>query len=221
MSSLINEKNMQPILEFDKYYHIYNRGNNKEKLFLIDDNYRFFLVNFATYVLPVADVYAYCLLPNHFHFLIKIKSEEEIISLGKDIISKTPWAISDQFRKLFISYTMAFNKQQSRHGNLFHRQFKRIEVDRNDYLIYLVHYIHRNPIHHGLCKNYIEWDYSSYSTILSDTPTKLCRNEVLEWFGSKKDFSDFHKENLEYYKIEKLLIEESMTRIQNPVVYKS
>ena len=64
-------------LEYGKYYHIYNRGNNRENIFFEDRNYHYFLKLYAKHVEPVADTYAYCLLYNHFHFLVRIKTVEE------------------------------------------------------------------------------------------------------------------------------------------------
>ena len=71
------------ILEPDAFYHIYNRGINSEKIFATEENYLFFLSKFKTYLNPVCEVFAYCLMPNHFHFLIKVKSENEIKTFVK------------------------------------------------------------------------------------------------------------------------------------------
>jgi len=62
------------ILEADCYYHVYNRANGNEKMFLNEDNYRFFLKRYNYYISPIADTFVYCLLPNHFHFLIRVNS---------------------------------------------------------------------------------------------------------------------------------------------------
>ncbi|VAW34164.1 hypothetical protein MNBD_CHLOROFLEXI01-2181, partial [hydrothermal vent metagenome] len=66
-------------LQFDQIYHIYNRGNNRENLFLGKENYLYFLKLFSQHIAPVVIVYAYCLLPNHFHFLLRLKSKAEIL----------------------------------------------------------------------------------------------------------------------------------------------
>lgn len=69
----------QPIpLEFDRYYHIYNRGNNRENLFRKPDNYHYFLQLYTKHIHPITDTFAYCLLPNHFHLLVRIKAVAEI-----------------------------------------------------------------------------------------------------------------------------------------------
>jgi REP element-mobilizing transposase RayT len=65
-------------LQHGKYYHIYNRGNNRENIFFEERNYRYFLQLYAKYIQPIADTYAYCLLYNHFHVLVRIKSIEEL-----------------------------------------------------------------------------------------------------------------------------------------------
>src|ERR1035438_4711725 len=67
-----------PPLESDFIYHIYNRANGNEKLFFEEENYQFFMDKFKLYVSPVAEVFCYCLMPNHFHFLVRIKSEAAI-----------------------------------------------------------------------------------------------------------------------------------------------
>ncbi len=63
----------------DNYYHIYNRANGDEKIFKSEENYRFFLEKFQFYIVPIADVFSFCLMPNHFHFLVRFKSEKEIL----------------------------------------------------------------------------------------------------------------------------------------------
>jgi putative transposase len=71
-------------LEYGQYYHIYNRGNNGENLFFEERNYPYFLKLYAHHILPVANTYAYCLLRNHFHALVRIRTEEEQQTLGLD-----------------------------------------------------------------------------------------------------------------------------------------
>ncbi len=70
-----------PPLEYNCYYHIFNRGNNRENIFKEERNYRYFLKLYAKYIEPVADTFAYCLLPNHFHLLVRTKTVEELQEL--------------------------------------------------------------------------------------------------------------------------------------------
>lgn len=76
--------NMQP----STFYHLYNHANEPENLFRINENYRFFLQQWAKYIEPVAETFAYCLMPNHIHFLIRTRAEEEIESLLRSQTSK-------------------------------------------------------------------------------------------------------------------------------------
>jgi len=91
---------------------------------------------------------------------------------------------------------------------LFHKPFKRIHVDSDDYITSIIHYIHHNPIHHGLVKNYQDWIHSSYNEILNNVKTKINRDFVLQWFGSKDELIKFHKESLNYKTIEKYIMED-------------
>jgi REP element-mobilizing transposase RayT len=169
-------------------YHLYNRGNNRDNLFYKKENYHYFIRQFDKYLSNFVDVYAYCLLPNHFHFLIKIKDEEEIrqhlaitdaIALSDSIgYSKK---ISEQFRRFFISYSQAINKQENRVGSLFQKHFKIKEVTNESYFTSLVFYIHSNPQKHGLIDDFREWNYSSYSSFLSQNISKLKRSDRLVW----------------------------------------
>ena len=181
---------MQP----STFYHLYNHANGNENLFRNDENYRFFLQKYAKHISPVADTYAYCLMPNHLHFLIKIKSEEEIISaFGKFANQqKLEYRISKQFANLFSSYTQAYNKVFERRGSLFIPNFKRKAIEDDDYFTNLVHYIHSNAVHHGFVKNTHELPHSSYHALQSTKVTKLKREEVWAWFYGKEEFLKIH-----------------------------
>ncbi len=100
--------------------------------------------------------------------------------------------VSHQFRKFFQSYAMAYNKQQDRIGTLFQTSFKRALVDDEVYFANLIHYIHANPQKHGIVANFRDYEWSSYQRILIDKPTKLQKDEVLEWFGNKDEYKRFH-----------------------------
>jgi REP element-mobilizing transposase RayT len=176
-----------------EYYHIYNRGNNKEKLFLSDGNYQHFLKLYARHVFPVADTFAYCLMPNHFHFLVRIKSEDEV---GKNENATRNSNPSQAFSNLFNAYAKAFNKQTNRTGSLFQDRFKRILISSDAYFTRLVFYIHMNPQKHGFIADLKKWKWSSYSSILQAGETKLCRGEVLDWFDGVEGYVRFHQDLL-------------------------
>ncbi len=165
----------------DTFYHIYNRGNNSENIFFNEANYIYFLKQYIKYIDEFVDTYAYCLLPNHFHILIKIKPELEINPTFN--ISNIDCAITEQFRRLFMSYSKAINKQEKRKGSLFQRNLKIKPVLHINHLILLISYIHTNPIHHKYSHDFINYRWSSYKSILGDKSTRLKRAEIIELFG--------------------------------------
>ena len=156
--------NTKAILSSDSIYHIYNRANGNELLFKTEDNYRYFLQKYDSYISLIAETYCYFLMPNHFHFLVRIKGENDLTENFKDKIRKDnhkdqtgfknlSGLVSRQFSNLFNAYSKAFNKQQNRKGSLFIRPFKRKQVTDEQYLKKLVLYIHYNPVEAGLAKN--------------------------------------------------------------------
>ena len=191
------------------FYHIYNRANGNEKLFIEDENYRYFLQQWSKYIEPIAETYCYCLLPNHFHFLVRIRNEEEVLDFlrlskptlqGFETLGGFSRAISLPFSHLFNGYTQAFNKKYKRKGSLFMSNFKQKEIADDSYFTSIVAYIHRNPIHHHLVTELEHWKHSSYTTLLSSKPTKLQRQYLLDWFGGKEKFLQFHQEEIKEFK---------------------
>ena len=170
------------------FNHIYNRGCNKELIFYNDRNYLFLLQKIkSTYKKYGANIIAYCLMPNHYHLLVKQLTDQPL---------------SDWIRNLFNGYTQAINKEQERSGTLFEGRAKHILIDKEEYLIHLVRYIHYNPVATGLVTSPEEWRYSNY----------------LEWIGKRngslfdrKFFSiyfnsfDKYQKFMEEYKIGKQL----------------
>ena len=173
-------------LENGKYYHIYNRGINSDVLFRDSDNYIYFLKLYDTHIDPIAETFAWCLMKNHFHFLIRVKEIEEI----KTVIKIQP---SQSFSNLFNAYTKAFNKKYNRHGALFERPFRRKWVNYDNYFQNLIVYIHNNPVHHNICEHPLEYAWSSYLSCISDKPTKLKRQEVIEIFDDVENFKYVHQ----------------------------
>jgi putative transposase len=183
-------------MEPSRYYHIYNHANGFENLFQSAENYRFFLEKWGKYVEPVADTYAYCLMPNHFHALVKVKQQDELeVAFGKfQTFRKLEYRISKQFANFFSSYTQAFNKMYERKGSLFQPNFKAKEIITDAYLTNIIFYIHHNPLHHGFCKDIADWPHSSYHALVSDKLTRVKRKEVQDWFGSKEELKNFHSQ---------------------------
>lgn len=183
-----------PILA-GNYYHIYNKGNNGENIFFDNDNYYHFLKLYAKYINPIADTYAWCLLKNHFHIAVRIKTREEISEndLTYTTVEK-PKIIdaSKQFSHFLNAYTQAINKKHKRTGKIFQSKFKRKLIDSEEYLKNIIYYIHHNPVHHGFCKSMNLYPWSSYETIVSTKNTNLKRNEVVDMFGNISNFIEYH-----------------------------
>lgn len=216
-------KNYYPPLLPGTHYHIFNRGNNRETVFYTDENYRYFLGKYAKYLTPVLDTFAYCLLPNHFHLVTRVKTLAEIgavvpgpdfpglknlESLGRDEDELVGRLVSRQFRLCFMSYAKALNKQQNRVGSLFQKNFKRLAIDSAPYFARLILYVHANPELHGIWDDYRDWPHSSYGPLLADGPTRLQRTGVLEWFGGKTAFAEAHRQYRDLKLLDSLMIED-------------
>lgn len=191
----------QPLLP-NHSYHLFSRAVGNEKLFLNTENYLFFLQKLKQHTANVCQLYCYTLLPNHFHLLVKINDEESVIQ-HFETVKKTSYQplqhnlsdfIMERFSNFLNSYTKAFNKVNNRKGALFMDYMKRSIVNEaSDFTAY-VWYIHKNAVHHQITKAIGEWQFDSYHSILSEQPTSLLRNEVIEWFGNKTAFIKFHQQ---------------------------
>jgi len=204
------------LLEPNKYYHIYNRGIDSMNIFRDNENYEYFLNLYDKYIEPVANTFAWVLMKNHFHFLVKINTKKEIISSynidlqGFENLEGLESAITkriyQQFSNMFNAYTKAINKRYSRTGALFESNFHRKLIDNPIYFKNVVIYIHQNPVHHHICEHPIEYAWSSYLTCVSTKPTKLNRDKVIEWFNDNTNFKKLNNSNtFDYKKTEKYL----------------
>ena len=187
--------------ESDCFYHIYNRGINGEVIFKTDRNCLFFIKKIKQNLLKVCDIYAYCLMPNHFHLLVRIKSESNLQNLVKvqnldkvEGLHSPQHIFSKQFSIIFNSYSQAFNKENNRHGALIESPFKRKLISSEDYLRQCIIYIHQNPN----SEDFKNFPYSSYKTILSNNNTSLKRSEVNELFEDKENFIFCHQKEADY-----------------------
>ncbi|KAF2509061.1 transposase [Flavobacterium foetidum] len=167
------------VLEKDCYYHIYNRGINGITVFENDANKFYFLKQLAKYTEHKISVFAYCLMNNHFHLVIRLNVEEK--------------EVTQAFSNLFNSYAKAFNKQTNRTGSLFEKHFKRIRLKDENYLRRLILYVHLNPKHH-FDLDFTNFRFSSYQSFLSNKETKIERNEVLNLFGDFENFIFCHNQ---------------------------
>lgn len=179
-------------MEEGKVYHVFNRGNNKENIFKEWKNYYYFLRLFKKYLDDYVEVLAFCLMPNHFHFMIRVKENTNVIPQMDG--TRTKCHISEQFRRLFISYTQAINKQYGRTGSLFQKNFKKIEVKEESHFTVLIAYIHLNPVKAKLVKSCSDWKFSSYNSIINSHELNPISMEIVNWFNGKEEFINFHRE---------------------------
>jgi REP element-mobilizing transposase RayT len=202
-------------LEPGNYYHVYNRGVNRCNLFYTNENYNHFLRLYEKYIDPIAETYAWALLKNHFHLLVRIREESEINlhRLPVPVKMQTPDAKPQlkkphlYFSDLFNAYSQAINKQENRTGSLFQRPFRRIPVDNQEYFRRLIVYIHTNPVNHGFTDDYRSYPWSSYGSILSIKPTRLQREKVIGWFSGEGEFILKHTQELNMDIFERYIIE--------------
>ena len=183
-------------IEEGYFYHIYNRGNNSEKIFFSEENYAYFLKLLTKYIFPVADIYAYCLLNNHFHILVRIKEKNEIeINKLKFSTVEKPKEVSAsrQFSHFLNAYSQAVNKKYARTGSLFEKRFERKRISDNHYLRQVILYVNTNPLKHNLVEKPKDYKWSSYNSHISNAKTKLKRKEVIELFDNVENFVLCHK----------------------------
>ena len=170
-------------MKFEKgfIYHIYNQGNNRRKIFLNHDNYVFFLKKIKTYIHPYADIFAWCLMPNHFHLMVLVNEVEIVISNNPGSKKRS---FNNSIAIMLRSYTHAYNNQHNFSGTLFRSKTKAECVNcsegitpafltingitqinnknpKQQYPQVCFDYIHQNPMKAGLVKQEADWEYSS------------------------------------------------------------
>ena len=198
------------LIEKGHIYHIYNQGNNRQKIFFNRENYFFFLGKMKEYILPYADIMAWCLMPNHFHWMVYVRETDIFRSRGATQ-SRTP-TISDNisFNKsigiLLASYTSAINNQENITGSLFREKTKaecltafngitpsffnteygtimNIPDPEREYPQICFNYIHNNPVKAGLVKSAEDWEFSSCQDVCGMRNGKLINRERINEFG--------------------------------------
>jgi putative transposase len=186
----------QPKLQFENLYHVFNRGQDSRSIFSDEQHYQTFFELYARHIHPVANTYAYCLLPNHFHLMVRIKSEVELVesvpgieTLGGATLMGIP---TQSFSNFFSAYSRALQNQPGQTANLFQHLYGSIPITDDRQYINVVLFIHQNPQRHRLCADFRNWEYSSYKALLGKEQTFLDREKVLEWFGKRETFKAVH-----------------------------
>ena len=185
--------------DFSGIYHVYTHVNGNELVFREDKNYIFFLEKLKLYLSPILEIYAYCLMQNHIHLLVAFKTKEEVLEnlnleTAATDASKNHPILMRPFSNLLNSYAKAYNKIYDRRGALFLDYLKRTNIDDEKYLLNTFRYIHRNPVHHGLARDAIEWKFSSYRSYLHpEMESAVRRDFMLKYFDTQDEFIQFHK----------------------------
>jgi len=165
-----------------EFYHVYNRGNNRQPIFFNERNYLFFLKKVKKQLLPFSEIIAYCLMPNHFHFLLRPNDNglKERNTFGGKPMQELAYRIGI----LLSSYSQAINKQNKTTGSLFQQKTKAkilYEVNNGGRISYFeqcFHYIHQNPLVARMVKNLPDWPYSSYPDYTGLRNGTLCAKEI-------------------------------------------
>ena len=194
-------------------YHIYNRGNNSQTLFFCRDNYLFFLKKINVYILPYADILAWCLMPNHFHLMVYVnKVELELYDnvtaqMNRNYLPVKKRLLNDSISIMLRSYTRAIQKKYNMTGSLFQHRTKAICLSETDgitpawfqsrygtiinildpemeYPQVCFDYIHQNPVKHGFAKAPSDWEFSSFSDYSGKRNGKLINRDRAAEFVS-------------------------------------
>ncbi len=175
------------------FYHIYGKGIQDARIFIEERNYSYFLELSYKHLTSLVDIYAYCLMGNHFHMLIKVKPKPVDGPVGD--ASNT---VSHGFNNLLNAYAKSYNNTYKRSGGLWRQPFGRQLILSESYLTRVIYYIHTNPVKHSFTNDFTSWPHSSYHALISDEPTILKREELLELFGNRSSIIEFHKQVISY-----------------------
>lgn len=203
-------------LSAGEIYHIYNRGVGKMNIFLDEQDFRVFLARLKENLYPELidhshlrkyearrktlppnsfDLISYCLMPNHFHLLIK---------------QNTDISIAQLLLKVCTGYSKYFNKKYGRVGPIFQDSFKAVRMERNNQLLWVSYYIHKNPIQAELVKNLKDYKWDSFDEYLKLDGNEICKKElILEQFKEKKSYFDYFSNQKFNKELEENLISNS------------
>ncbi len=181
------------ILEPGRCYHVYNCAAGVDPLFNDEDDRSFFMDLYRNHVSTVAETFAYCLLPDHVHFLVKIR--DGVAGPYK------------QFAILFNAYSKGWNRRRDRRGKLFRFKLKRVEVRRDAIFRDLVRYINLNPCRHGLTRNPAHFRYCSYNATVRSSRTMINRDELIGRFGGRNQLAEAFTEQPDEFHLKKYILE--------------
>lgn len=188
------------------YYHVFNRGVEKRNIFLDEQDYNMFLYYLYVYLMPLEevlvkypllpprlqsknlnlelDLITYCLMPNHFHLLLRQETKD---------------AIPRFMKQLTNAYTFYFNQKYERVGGLVQGRFKAIMIETDELLLHISRYIHLNPFVSEVIKDLDKYKWSSYADYLGKDVAIRCTKEVLlSYFPSPEGYKQFILDQVDY-----------------------
>ncbi len=187
------------------FYHIYNRGSEKKPIFGSRKDHQRFIktMNYYQFLGPkpkfshfsqfqkfkpdpskkIVDIVCYCLMPNHFHFLLK-----QLVDGG----------ITEFVGKLSNSYTKYYNTKHNRVGPLLQGEFKSVLIEKDEQLIHISRYIHLNPRVSLVTKDLDNYEWSSYKEYLAQTGGFCAKQEILNFFKNPKAYQQFVLDQIDY-----------------------
>lgn len=166
-------------------FHIYSRGNNKQRIFFSQANYDFFIGKLRKHLSDKVDILAYCLMPNHFHLLVHTAAE-----FNQDQFTKA-------YRIILSSYTRAINVQEGRSGSLFQQSSKSRKIESTVDGRVCLNYIHFNPVKSGLVESMIKWKHSSFNDYLGLTKPPLANaDKAIQFLDIPADPQQFEQVSL-------------------------
>lgn len=159
-------------------FHVFNHATDEHLLFYDDQDYEFFLIALGKQLENIpASIVAFCLMPNHYHFLIRQDSENKIYKI---------------FNYAFVSYARYYNRKYKRKGRIFRSPLQHKKVIDQSYLIQLCKYIHLNPVYAGLVEEPEEWEYSNYKEWVNKRDELFFTKEIRNYyFRNVNDYISF------------------------------
>jgi putative transposase len=200
----------------EEIYHVYNRGNNHQKIFFNHKNYLHFLKKIRKEWMPYCEILCWCLMSNHFHFMLRATdiSCKEVSSYG----GKPMQLLARKIGLCLSSYSQYINHQNNTTGSLFQQKTKAkcisdhkllatsssAHISSANYIISCMHYIHQNPWKAGLVNKMEEWIFSSFTDYIGLRNGTLCNQLLL------CQITDYNKEN--FYKDSYDIIEDELIK---------
>ena len=184
----------------EKIYHVYNQGNNHQKIFYERKNYLFFLNKMRIHLCKHCNILSWCLMPNHFHWMIQVHPgyDENMENHSTDANTPKIDPINRSISVLLSSYTKAINRMYGRSGSLFRSRSKSIDLSPDDCIdnqhpLICFLYIHQNPLKANLVDKFEDWEFSSYRDYAGLREGTLCKinhtQNLLELPSNHQDFT--------------------------------